>query len=70
MPILDQKFWTPARVSTVNEADPAGARLVGFSSSFTLQGSVRATLKHHLQAYGKDVSHSEYVGKEEVNFES
>lgn len=32
-------------VSTVNEADLAGARFVGFSSSFTLQGSVKATLE-------------------------
>lgn len=30
---------------TVNETDPAGARLVGFSSSFTLERSVRATLE-------------------------
>lgn len=29
----------------MNEADPTGARLVGFSSSLTLQRSVRATLE-------------------------
>lgn len=38
-------FGKPARASTVNEADPAGVRLVGFSSSFTLQRSVTATLE-------------------------
>lgn len=34
-----------SRVQTMNEADPTGAKLVGFSSSITLQRSVTATLE-------------------------